>query len=391
MMRKIRVAHIITRLNTGGAQEVALSLASLADKDRFESVFVSGPEGFSKEMADGWNVNVTIIPGLIREINPVKDLAALIRLYLFIKKNNFDIVHAHTSKAGFIGRMAARLAGVPVIFYTPHGSVFQMTCCGPITKFILSRIENFAASFTDKIIACSKDEKDDFLKHGVAREDKYTIIYWGVRQERFLKDHDKVLKRKEFNIPQDAILIANIGRLVPQKGHAFCLEAFKILIHTFPAARLLVAGDGELRQEIESNINKMGLGDNVIMAGERKDVPEILSASDIFLHTSLWEGMPIVIIEAMLAGKPIVATRVGGVPELIEDGISGLLVPPRDSQALAAAVRRLINDRFFAENIGRVAQQSAREKFSLDLMIKNTEGLYNRFIISKNIRGKENA
>ena len=360
---------------------MALSIAKSLDKDRFDVIFASGSQGFSKAMADKWNMNIVIIPDLIREINPVKDLSALVRLYFFIKRHKFDIVHTHTSKAGVLGSVAAKLAGVPIIFTTPHGDIFHPIFGKPKTIFLLSKIENFAAQFMDKIITCSNYERKEFLKHKIGAADKYIVMNWGaMRQKDFLKNHDVLSKRKEFNIPEDVMLIGNIARLVSQKGHLFCLEGFRIVVNKFPKTKLLIVGDGVLRPAIESKINELNLKDNVIMAGCRYDIPEILASLDISLHTSIWEGAPIAIIEAMLARKAIIATDVGGIPELIENGITGILVPPNDRMALAEAIIKLINDRPRREEMGKKACQYAKEKFTLELMVENTTKLYNSYI-----------
>lgn len=382
-MRKIRVLHIITRLIVGGAQEIALSIASGLDKDKFQVTFISGPEDFSKEMADKWNMGVIIIPDLIRRINPIKDLIALIRLYNFIRKYKFDIVHTHTSKVGILGRLAAKLAGAPIIFHTPHGSIFHPIYYGPKTIFLLSRIENFVAFFSNKIITCSNNEKKDFLEHKIASEDKYITINWGVKQDDFLQTYDRASKRKELKIPDDAILIGNINRLVPEKGHFFCLEAFRMVLDRLPRVLLLIVGDGLLRKEIEAKINELDLNDNVIMIGHRDDVASILSGLDISLHTSIWEGTPLAIIEAMLMGKAIIATNVGGVPELIEDGVTGILVAPYDKDALAEAIIKLINNKALAKRIGEAASKRAKEKFTLKLMLEKISNLYMSFVDSK--------
>lgn len=382
-MRKIKVLHIITRLNVGGAQETALSIASGLDKNMFDVTFISGSQDFSIEMVKKWDIKAIVIPDLIREINPIKDVKALVRLYLYIKKHRFDIVSAHTSKAGVLGRLAAKLAGVPIIFYFPHGSIFHSIYYGPKAIFLLSRVENFVAHFTDKIITCSENERRDFLEHKIGTEDRYITIYWGRKQDTFLRSYDGALKRKEFNISEDVILIGTIARLVPEKGHIFCLEAFKKVVEIIPKAILIIVGDGILKSDIEAKIKELYLENSVIMTGYRQDVPEILASLDIFLSTSFWEGTPKAIVEAMLMAKPIIATEVGGVPELIENGVSGILIPCGDKEALVKAVDRLINDKALAERLGQSARQYAKGKFSLESMIKKIEELYNSFVESK--------
>ena len=180
--------------------------------------------------------------------------------------------------------------------------------------------------------------------------------------------------------------MGNIARLAPEKGHIFCLEAFKMVVNRFPKAKLIIVGDGILRPDIEAKIKELNLDENVIMSGYREDIPEILASLDISLHTSIWEGMPIAIIEAMLSAKPIIATRVGGIPELIEDGVSGLLVPALQAGALSASMERLINDKTLAANMGEVARARAKERFNSDVMMGSITNLYDSFINFKRLK-----
>ncbi|MEK6732733.1 MAG: glycosyltransferase, partial [Candidatus Omnitrophota bacterium] len=181
-MKKIKVLHLITRLISGGAQGTALAIANGLDRNRFDVTFACGPQDFDRAMAARWDRDLIIIPDLIREIHLLKDIKALIQLYFFLKKRKFDIINTHTSKAGFLGRVASKLAGVPIIFYTPHGSIYRPFYFGPMATYFLSRLENFAASFTDKIITCSVNEKKDLLRHNIGTEDRYVTIYWGREQ-----------------------------------------------------------------------------------------------------------------------------------------------------------------------------------------------------------------
>ncbi len=382
-MKRVKILHIITRLAAGGAQRIAASIAGTLDRDKYEVTFASGLQDFCKDIKDEWNIDVTIIPNLVREINPLKDLIALIRLYFFIKKNRFDIVHTYTSKAGILGRVAAKLAGVPIILHSPRGSIFHSVYYGPKARFLLRRLENFAASFTDKIITCSEDEKKDYLENRIGTRDKYITIYSGLKEDDFLKSYDGNSKRRELGISDDAILIGSVARLAPEKGHIFCLEAFRMLADKFPKVILLVVGGGPLRRDVEAKIDGLGLNNNVVMTGHRGDVLEIFASLDISLHTSMWEGLPRTIIEAMFMGKPIIATKVGGIPELIEDGITGILIQPNDKEALVSAVATLINDKSLAKRFGDTARVHAKEKFGLGTMIKNMTDLYSALIKSK--------
>lgn len=383
-MRKIKIIHVITRLCPGGAREVVLKIIENLDKERFDVTLICGPEDFSREDNEISSIRIMVIPQLIRAINPIKDLIALLKLYFLIKKERFDIAHTHTSKAGILGRTAAKLGNVPIIFHMPHGSIFHPVYYGKIPIFIFSRIEKMAALYTDKIIVGSDNEREDFINNGIGDEDKYIRIPYYFIRDRFNDIRvDRKAKRKELNIPEDALVLANIARLVPEKGHLFCLDALKQAVGEVSNIMLLIVGEGRLKEDIERKIIKLNLQGNVILTGFREDVPEILSAADISLHTSLWEGTPLTITEAMSLGKAVIATAVGGIPEMISDGINGILVQPQNTSELAGWIIRLSKDRVLLNNIGEKAQEYAKIKFNSKYAIKEITNLYDTFLRTK--------
>ena len=383
-MRKIKILHIITRLCAGGAREVVLKIVDNLDKERFDVTLISGSEDMLTGDGEISNVRIIVIPQLVRNINPVKDLIALLRLYFFMRREKFDIVHTHTSKAGIIGRTAALLSNVPIIFHMPHGSIFHSVYYGKFRLFIFSRIEKIAALYTDRIIVGSDNERDDFVNNGIGAGDKYMRIPYYFIRDRFNDIRvDRQAKRKELNVPEGALLLANIARLVPEKGHLFCLGAFKQVLGEIHDAVLLIVGEGRLKGDIERKIVELGLQGNVILTGFREDIPEILSAADISLHTSLWEGTPLTIAEAMSSGKAVIATAVGGIPEMISDGVNGILVRPQDTDELAKWIIRLSKDRELLANLGREAKEYARVKFNPKHVIEEINSLYDAFLKRK--------
>lgn len=384
VMRKIKILHIITRLCAGGAREVILKIVASLDKERFDVTLISGPEDMPAGDGEIPNVRMIVIPQLVRNINPLKDLIALLRLYFFMRREKFDIVHTHTSKAGIIGRTAALLSNVPIIFHMPHGSIFHPVYYGKFRLFIFSRIEKIAALYTDKIIVGSDNERDDFVNNGIGAGDKYIKIPYYFIGDRFNDIRvDGQAKRKELNVPEGALLLVNIARLVPEKGHLFCLDAFKQVLVEAHDAVLLIVGEGRLKGDIEKKITELGLQGNVMLTGFREDVPEILSAADISLHTSLWEGTPLTIAEAMSLGKAVIATAVGGIPEMISDGVNGILVPPQDTDELAKWIIRLSKDRELLADLGREAKEYAIIKFNPKHVIEEINNLYDAFLKRK--------
>ncbi len=383
-VRKIRVLHIITRLCAGGAREVLLKIIDGLDKSRYDVTLLCGPQDFVMGSAQAPQVKTVVIAQLVRRINPIKDLVALIKLYLFIKRGKFDIVHTHTSKAGILGRTAAKLSKVPIIFHIPHGSIFHPIYFRKCAIFILRKIERIAALYTDRIIVGSDNEREDFLHNGIGNEGKYVRIpYYFIREGAYDVKVDKQAKKKELNVPDGHLLLANIARLVPEKGHIFCLEAFRKVIDEVPNVLLLIVGEGYLRKAIEKKISELNLQKNVILTGFREDIPQILSITDISLHTSLWEGTPLSIVEAMSLGKAIIATRVGGIPEIIKDGTTGILVQPQNVDELAKWIIRLSSDRTLLSVLGREAKEYARQKFDSKAIINEINNLYDTFLKMK--------
>ena len=386
-MRKIKVLHIITRLCKGGAKEVVLKIVTDLDKEKYDVTLACGPEDFALEGAKISNVKLVIITQLVRRIYPIKDLIALARLYFFIKREKFDIVHTHTSKAGILGRTAARLSGVPMIFHMTHGSIFHPVYFGKPAIFILSKVEKIAALYTDRIIVGSENEKQDFLSNGIGKAEQYVKIpSYFIREEFYNVKVDAQAKKKELNMPLDVFLLGNIGRLVPEKGHIFCLEAFRRVVDEIPNTMLLIVGEGKMREAIERKIAELNLQKNVILTGFRDDVAEIFFILDISLHTSFWEGSPVAIAEAMYLGKAIIATKVSGIPERIEDGIDGILVEPQNVDELSKAIIRLLKDRELLGKLGKEAERYARLHFDSKSIVNKVNELYDSFLRMKAIR-----
>lgn len=380
-MKKIKVLHIITRLCVGGAQEVVLKIVHGLDNKKYETTLVCGPEDIAIDSAEISGIRIIIMPQLVRRVSPIKDLITFIKLYFFIRREKFDIVHTHTSKAGVLGRIAAKLSGAPIIFHMPHGSIFHSVYFNSVAIFILSKIEKVAALCTDKIIVGSDNEREDFLSNNIGNKGKYVRIpYYFIRQQFYDVKVDKQAKKKELNIPDGAFLLVNIARLVPEKGHMFCLEALRKVLDEVPNVMLLIVGEGRLRKAVETKIAELNLQRNVILTGFREDIPEILSITDISLHTSLWEGTPLAIAEAMFLGKAVIATRVGGIPEIIKNGVNGILVQPQNANELAKSIVSLSKDKTLLSNLGREAQRYASSRFESKTIINELNNLYDNFL-----------
>ena len=378
--KNIKIAHIITRLIEGGAQESVLLTTKYLAKRGFDVYLVSGPtsgpEGFiSLEEIKG-KVKLFIVPELIRDINLFKDLAALFKLYRFIKKNDFDIVHTHTSKAGTLGRLAARLAGVRVVIHTPHGHFFYGHFDFFKTRFFIF-LEKIMALFTNRIITLTEIGKKEHMRFGIGRSGRFSVIPDGIEIDRFINCKvDKQAVRRELGVPVGVPLVGIVARLVAVKGHKYLLDAFKLVLGVFPEARLLIVGDGLLKKDLEKYSERIGIAGRVIFTGLRYDIPRLLSALDVATLTSLNEGLGIALLEAMLMKKPVVASNIGGIPEIVDDGVVGYLVPPRDPEVLADKILKVIKDPEKARAMGEEGYKKIISNFSIENKIEELERLY---------------
>jgi glycosyltransferase involved in cell wall biosynthesis len=372
-----RVLHVITRLDRGGSAENTLLCA--AGVEGFAAVVAVGPaqgEGSPTEArARERGVEFVAVPHLVRPIRPWRDLLALWELWRLMRRGRFALVHTHTSKAGLLGRVAARLAGVPRLVHTAHGHVFY-GYYGPALSRLFVWLERWAARFTDRLIALTEAEMADQLRFGVGPAAKFAIIHSGVDFTPFhLPGPERRQVRAELGIDPDGLVIGTLGRLTPVKGQSHLLAAFAQVRRQVEGAWLLLVGDGEEAAALRALARRLGVGERAVFAGWRTDVPALLRAMDIFAFPSLNEGMGKALVEAMYAGLPVVATRVGGIPELVRHGAEGLLVAPGRPAELAAALLELAGDEGRRRALGEAAALRARG-YSAERMIAKLGALY---------------
>ena len=384
---KIRVLHIITRLERGGAPAVLLEVLQRCDTSQFEHHIATGlsqaPEDDMIPFAKDTGFRVVVIPSLIRDIHPFLDIYALLKLYFLIRKGRYDIVHCHTSKGGFIGRLAARLAKVRVIIYSPHGDIFEGYFGKIKTRFFIW-LERFSARFTDKIITLTKSGIEPYIKAGIGQKSQFDYIYNGVDIESLRKRKvDRIQKRREIGVENECSLIVTAGRLVPVKGQTYLISAIAQVITEIPNIRLVFLGDGELRGELSGQVKTLGLEKHVLFLGMRSDVPEIISCGDLFVLPSVNEGFGVVLLEAMAMRCPIVATNVGGVPEVVLDGETGVLVPLKDPVQLARGIIQLLKDTSLALKMAECGYQRLKDCFDIRETVSKTEHLYKELLERK--------
>jgi UDP-GlcNAc:undecaprenyl-phosphate GlcNAc-1-phosphate transferase len=381
----VRVAHIITRLILGGAQENTLYTAIGQNRDpRFDVTLVVGideaGEGNMFSAAGRAGVRTVVIPSLVREIRPLTDIKAVFDLYKFLKRGSFTVVHTHSSKAGIIGRVAARAAGVPVIVHTLHGLVFH-EFQSAWKNAVYIALKRLCAPLTDKIISVSDIVSRAALARGIGTPDQHVTIYSGIELERFLSVRDRLPvaeAKRRAGIPPDAPVVGKIARLFPLKGHEQFLAAAVKIASEVPHVYFLLVGDGPLREQLRSDADRAGLGDRVVMVGRvpPEAVPDYIQAMDVVVHTSLREGIARVLPQAGAVGKPVVTFDLDGAPEVVRHGASGYLAPPVDVSAIALLTIELLRDPERGRAFGEAGRALAAEHFSVERMVEQINDVY---------------
>lgn len=381
--------RVIARLNVGGPAIHVTNLNAGLDPACFESVLVSGTEnpgeGSMAYYAASRGVHPVIVPEIVGEATfKPRDFKALGTLVGLMRRERPQIVHTHTAKAGFVGRVAGRLAGVPIVIHTYHGHVLN-GYYSPRKTQMLRRMEQGLALGTDHLVAVSEQVKRDLVSYGVAAGDKVSVIPLGFDLAPFAASARlRGQFRSEFGLGTRP-LVGIVGRLFPIKNHHLFLEAAARIAQGEPEARFVIVGDGTLRGELEARARALGIAEHVVWTGWRQDTPAIYADLDVLVVSSDNEGTPVSAIEAMASGKPVVATRVGGLPDLIEDGVTGYLVPARDAAALANAVVGVLRNPRDAACMGERAQRVAVERFAEKRLVAETEALYRKLLAAKGL------
>lgn len=299
------------------------------------------------------------------------DPILLVNMIKLIRSDPPQIVHTHLFKSDFHGRLAARLCGVPVVVSTLHN------CDAWANNPVFGLIYGLTALFADKIIAVADEVKKFALEHLFIRESRIVTIRNAIQVDQFrYDDQARFNVRKEFGLSLDVLLFGIVARLDPQKDHENFLHAAALIKKEAPAARFLIVGDGGLRDSLVKLADDLGLTPDVVFCGMRKDMPAIMSAIDVLVLSSRYEGLPVVLLEAMAASRPVVSTSVNGVPGVVIDGETGLLVPSANSEALAEACMTLAGDHHLRQEMGLSGFQRVRALYSIELMIQSTIDLY---------------
>lgn len=387
----VRIMNIIARLNVGGpAVYVALLTERFGPPDYDSSLVCGVVEAYEGDMtyyAVEHGIHPVILPTLGRSLNPLRDITTIWQIYQLIRKVKPDIVHTHTAKAGFVGRVAAWLAGVPVILHTFHGHVFRGYFSPTKTQFFIL-LERITARMSDTIITLTESLRRELAEDfHIARKGKITVLPLGLDLDvyRRMPRHIGTF-RKAWNIPLDVPLVGIVGRITPIKNHALFLQAAARLRQQMPNAHFVIVGDGETRAETDALVDQLGLRDCVTFTGWQRDLPPIYSDLDVLVISSLNEGTPVTVIEALAGGCPVVTTNVGGLPDLLDGGKLGRLVASENVEALTEGIRTTLTQPPSPESTANT-QAIMINRYGIDRLVQDLDGLY-RGLLSKKLKAK---
>jgi glycosyltransferase involved in cell wall biosynthesis len=373
-------------LNIGGPSiHVILLTAGLVEKGYTTRLVVGTEaphEGNLLDLAAEKGVACEALASLGREIRPLQDLRAFVRLYRLMRTYQPQIVHTHAAKAGLLGRLAARLAGVPVVVHTYHGHVLR-GYFGRAKTEAFRRLERLLGHLSDALIAVSPGVKGDLVELRVADRARLRVVALGLELEGLAGALPRGGLRVAKRIPEDAPLIGMVGRLVPIKDVSTFLHAAARVSQVNPAARFALVGDGEERFLLEGLSARLGMAEAVTFHGWRRDMYSVYGDLDVVVNSSLNEGTPVALIEALAAGRPVVATRVGGTPDLLRGGEFGRLVAAGDAAALAGAILETLEDRDAAGLRARAGQTHVLKEHSAARLIADIDALYRELLAEK--------
>ena len=375
MKQRVKVLHIhIMPVISGSGINTYLSMVGV-DHDRFEVEFACAPGGPLNDMAIESGINFQPIKSFVQPISPWNDLRALWQLMKLIRREKYHIIHTHNSKGGILGRIAGWLCRTPIVIHTIHGFAFHDSE-GPLRKRLFIFLERWTARMAHKLIAISEPLREWGSRLGIGKPEQYTKIYSGIEIEKFRIDVDVEAKRREFGILNDDMVFGLVAKLWDGKGHEIAIDALKIVRQKIPNAKLVFVGEGYLQPKLEAHAKANGLDDQVIFTGFRTDIAELNAMLDVAILASDFEGMGRVLLEAMVMKKPVVATDVGGIPDVVDDGSTGFLIPVGDAEALADKVTELLLDSNLRDSMGEAGYKKITEQFSAATMVSKIVNVY---------------
>jgi glycosyltransferase involved in cell wall biosynthesis len=365
---RLRLLQITHDLDLGGLQQVIYNLCRTLDRDRFDiSVLCLRTKGLFASDVEALGIPVY----LLEKKADGPDYFAFRKVAKLLRDLRIDVIHTHNTQPFFDGTIGAMLAGVRTVIHTDHARAFPDKLRYMVAEWAMSL-------YAYRVVGCSEHTSEQLMRYEKIPKRKIVTIPNGIDGSRFDLTIDRQAKRRELGIHEQGSVIGLAVRLSDQKGITFLLQAMPRILAKHPDTTLLIAGDGDLRTDLEREAQQIGIAARVKFCGPRKDIPELLKLLDLYVLPSKWEGLPMVILEAMAAGCPIVATDVGGNSTAVVDGVTGALVPPQDPGALAEAVIRLLDSPELLQTYAANAKQRFRERFSAETMARQYERLYLR-------------
>ena len=378
----MKVMHVITRMILGGAQENTLLTVEGLRARGHQVLLVTGPtigpEGDLLKRAQEHGVPTTVVASMRRAINPVLDALAFVKLAGIIARNRPDVVHTHSSKAGILGRLAARVCRVRTIVHTVHGLPFHPYQSAAVNWMYIV-LERWCARYTTKIICVADAMTEQAIAARVAKREKFTTIYSGMEVGPFLTAKDSRERvRKELGIGADELVVGKVARLSDLKGHKYLFEAIPGVLERFPRTRFVLVGDGWLTHSLKERARELGISERIVFTGlvTPAGIPEMVGAMDVVVHTSLREGLARVLPQALIAGVPVVSYDVDGAREVVIDGKTGYLVRPKAVRELTEALCRLLGSRELREEMGKAGRELCAERFRAEKMVGEIEKAY---------------
>jgi glycosyltransferase involved in cell wall biosynthesis len=366
----------------GGAQDNTLLTVEKHNRTCFTVHLASNPNGAWSRRAQQAADTFHPLPYLVNTLQPIKDVITLIELVRLLRKEQFDIIHTHSSKAGILGRWAARIAGVPLVVHTIHGFPFH-DFMPAWKRQLYINLERYARASTDFCITVSELNRQEAEKLGILDWENSQTVYSGIDFTKLDRASNSHQTRQQLDIPDSWQTIVMVGRLNQQKAPQILLNAFAQALQQHPKTLLLLVGEGELQPCLQAQAQQLNLANQVRFLGSREDVPEILKVADIFALSSLWEGLGRAMTEAMLLGKPVVVPSIYGIPEIVHHHETGMLFPSGDVDQLAAHLSYLLQHPEERQRIGHNAKQLTRRLFDANQMVPQIEQIYEQLLTEK--------
>lgn len=377
---RLRVLHV-TATTTGGVGLLILSLCKQLDPQQFDMSVAFGRGYLLDQNFETSGVTVHAL-STSRRVGLWSTLKATLQLYRILSRGNYDIVQSHTSVGGVIGRIAGWAARTPVVLWTVHG-LGSHPGHGAWKRALIRIVERQLDRLTDHYVAVSNDLMNEGVRAGIFRSSKVTVIPNGLKSDHVPRFFDVPAQRRVLGIPEGCPVIGTVTRLEPQKANDDLLRAVALVTRHAPNLVTVIAGDGPQRAALEDLTAKLGLTGRVRFLGWRSDAVEVLGALDVFCMSSRWEGCPMVLLETMAMRRPVVATDIGGVREIVVDEKTGLLVPPGDPKAMAAAILRLLRASREREEMGAAGRDRIEREFSAQRMLSSYASLYKKLTTAR--------